>query len=106
MQQTGLETQTKVGRKKSADKRKYHDNSMPKKEYEERKYKRNPELEIAISKEEKPRKEKIFKWTWNISSAIKERALLYCQVCHHCLYEHSARIFASQNYNIFNFTTA
>lgn len=54
MQQTGLETQTKVGRKKSAGKRKYHDNSMPKKEYEERKYKRNPELEIAISKEEKP----------------------------------------------------
>lgn len=101
MQQTGLETQTKVGRKKSADKRKYHDNSMPKKEYEERKYKRNPELEIAISKEEKPNE-----WTWNISSASKERALLYCQVCHHCLYEHSARIFASQNYNIFNFTTA
>ena len=61
-------------------------------------YKENPESKKEYQRKKKQGKKKVFNKAEKFHQQIRQGPYYICTVCHHCLYQHSARLFHDQKY--------
>ena len=61
-------------------------------------YKENPESKKEYQRKKRQGKKKVFNKAEKFHQQIRQGPYYICTVCHHCLYQHSARLFHDQKY--------